>query len=75
MQRVGVVLLAVSQCPDGRVQMDSDEASRRLRDAGVVDGGGMSAEAALGKLHALLAAGQRGDGSAHWLRQDLCGEM
>jgi L-asparaginase len=73
--RAGVVLLAVSQCPDGRVQMDSYEASRRLRDADVVDGGGMTAEAALGKLHVLLAAGLRGDGCERWLRQDLCGEM
>ncbi|MDM0087233.1 MULTISPECIES: asparaginase [unclassified Variovorax] len=73
--RAGVLLLAVSQCADGRVRMDSYEASRRLRDAGVIDGGGMGVEAALGKLHALLAAGLTGADCAHWLRQDLCGEM
>ena len=73
--RAGVLLLAVSQCADGRVRMDSYDASRRLREAGVIDGGGMTAEAALGKLHALLAAGLRGAACERWLRQDLCGEL
>ena len=60
---------------DGRVRLNGYEASRRLADAGVIDGGGMSVEAALGKLYALLAAGLPGKACERWLRQDLCGEM
>lgn len=71
----GMVLVAVSQCPEGRVQIDTYEAGQRLREAGVIDGGGMTSEAALGKLHALLAAGLGGPDCRRWLRQDLCGEL
>ncbi|MGO4394597.1 asparaginase [Variovorax sp. M-6] len=71
----GMVLVAVSQCPEGRVQIDTYEAGQRLREAGVIDGGAMTSEAALGKLHALLAAGLGEPDCQHWLRQDLCGEL
>lgn len=71
----GMVLLAISQCPDGHARLDTYEAGQRLRDAGVIDGGGMTAEAALGKLHALLAAGLPAGECADWLQRNLCGEL
>ena len=46
-----------------------------LRDAGLVSGGGMTREAALGKLFALLAAGLDQAQVEHWFCRDLCGEM
>ncbi|MDH0059379.1 asparaginase, partial [Stutzerimonas stutzeri] len=50
-------------------------AGSALRDAGLVSGGGMTREAALGKLFALLAAGLDQAQVEHWFCRDLCGEM
>jgi len=73
-RRRGVVLLATSQCPHGHVQFGTYAAGNALRDAGLVGGDGMTREAALGKLFALLGAGLAADEAEHWLALDLCGE-
>lgn len=73
-RRRGVVLLATSQCPHGHVAFGVYAAGNVLRDAGLVGGDGMTREAALGKLFALLGAGLSADEAEHWLTQDLCGE-
>jgi L-asparaginase len=70
----GVVLAAISQCPQGSVLFDTYAAGSRLRDVGLVSGGGMTREAALGKLFALLGAGLSVDEAEHWFALDLCGE-
>ncbi|KRP60254.1 asparaginase [Pseudomonas orientalis] len=49
-----VVVVAITQCHEGGVELDVYEAGSRLRGVGVVSGGGMTREAAFGKLHALL---------------------
>ncbi|WP_434773182.1 asparaginase [Pseudomonas entomophila] len=72
--RDGVVIAAISQCPEGAVQFDTYEAGSRLRDTGLVSGGGMTREAALGKLFALLGAGLDAQDCEHWFGLDLCGE-
>ena len=46
----------------------------RLAACGLLDGGGMTREAALGKLFALLGAGLTSAEVAHWFAVDLCGE-
>ena len=70
----GVVLVAISQCPQGSVLFDTYAAGSRLRDAGLVSAGGMTREAVLGKLFALLGAGLDAATTEHWLALDLCGE-
>jgi L-asparaginase len=56
-QDKGVVVVAITQCHEGGVELDVYEAGSRLRDVGVLSGGGMTREAAFGKLNALLGAG------------------
>ncbi|SEJ29897.1 L-asparaginase [Ectopseudomonas oleovorans] len=71
----GVVLAAISQCPQGHVQFGVYAAGSRLAEVGLVSCGGMTREAALGKLFALLGAGLPQTEVEHWLARDLCGEM
>ena len=70
----GVMLVAISQCPEGAVAFDTYAAGNRLRAAGLVSGGGMTREAALGKLFALLGAGLDVEAAERWFALDLCGE-
>ncbi|MBK4999876.1 asparaginase [Pseudomonas sp. S31] len=71
----GVLLAAISQCPEGSVVFDTYAAGNRLRSAGLVSGGGMTREAALGKMFALLGAGVDIDAAEQWFALDLCGEL
>jgi len=70
----GVMLVAISQCPQGSVVFDTYAAGNRLRAAGLVSGGGMTREAALGKLFGLLGAGLDVEAAEQWFALDLCGE-
>ncbi|WDY57535.1 asparaginase [Pseudomonas sp. PSKL.D1] len=70
----GVMLVAISQCPEGSVVFDTYAAGNRLRAAGLVSGGGMTREAALGKMFALLGAGLDAEMTEQWFALDLCGE-
>ncbi|TWC39506.1 asparaginase [Pseudomonas sp. SJZ079] len=70
----GVVLAAISQCPHGHVEFGVYAAGSRLAGAGLVSAGGMTREAALGKLFALLGAGLSQAEVEHWFALDLCGE-
>ncbi|MDH1011735.1 asparaginase [Pseudomonas nicosulfuronedens] len=70
----GVVLAAISQCPQGHVAFDVYAAGSRLRDAGLVSGGGMTREAALGKLFSLIGSGLPPSEVERLFALDLCGE-
>ncbi|MFJ2549082.1 asparaginase [Pseudomonas sp. NPDC087612] len=70
----GVLIAAISQCPEGAVHFDTYAAGSRLRDTGLISAGGMTREAALGKMFALLGAGLDVQAAEHWFAQDLCGE-
>jgi L-asparaginase len=70
----GVVLAAISQCPHGHVEFGVYAAGRQLAAPGLVSAGGMTREAALGKLFALLGAGLAQAEVEHWFGLDLCGE-
>ena len=70
----GVMIVAISQCPVGSVVFDTYAAGSRLRDTGLVSGGGMTREAALGKLFGLLGAGLDVQAAERWFALDLCGE-
>jgi L-asparaginase len=71
----GVVVVAVTQCHEGGVELDVYEAGSRLRGAGVLSGGGMTREAAFGKLHALLGAGLNPAEVRRLVELDVCGEL
>ena len=71
----GVVVVAVTQCHEGGVELDVYEAGSRLRGAGVLSGGGMTREAAFGKLHGLLGAGLETTEVRRLVELDLCGEL
>ncbi|MFB4391950.1 MULTISPECIES: asparaginase [unclassified Pseudomonas] len=73
-RRSGVMIVAISQCPEGSVVFDTYAAGSKLRDTGLVSAGGMTREAALGKLFALLGAGLDVQTAEHWFALDLCGE-
>ena len=73
-RRRGVVLAAISQCPEGRIDFSTYAAGSRLAACGLLDGGGMTREAALGKLFALIGAGLDADAVGDWFARDLCGE-
>lgn len=74
-QNQGVVVVAITQCHEGGVELDVYEAGSRLRGVGVLSGGGMTREAAFGKLNALLGAGLPTAEVRRLAELDLCGEL
>ena len=74
-QQNGIVVVAITQCHEGGVELDVYEAGSRLREAGVLSGGGMTREAALGKLHALLGADLPLVEVRQLVELDVCGEL
>jgi len=71
----GICVIAITQCHEGGVELDVYEAGSRLRDVGVLSGGGMTREAAFGKLHALLGADLPPDEVRRLVEVDVCGEL
>ena len=74
-QQNGIVVVAITQCHEGGVELDVYEAGSRLREAGVLSGGGMTREAAFGKLHALLGADLPLVEVRQLVELDVCGEL
>ncbi len=70
----GVVLAAISQCPQGHVEFGVYAAGSALATTGLVSGGGMGREAALGKLFSLLGAGLSQAEVERLFALDMCGE-
>lgn len=71
----GVVLAAISQCPQGHVDFGIYAAGSALAATGLVSCGGMTREAVLGKLFSLLGSGLDQAEAERWLALDLCGEL
>ncbi|MEB0041770.1 asparaginase [Pseudomonas sp. MH10] len=71
----GICVVAITQCHEGGVELDVYEAGSRLRGVGVASGGGMTREAAFGKLHALLGAGLGIEEVRRLVELDVCGEL
>jgi L-asparaginase len=70
-----IVVVAITQCHEGGVELGVYEAGSRLRGVGVLSGGGMTREAVFGKLQALLGAGLPNDEVRRLVELDLCGEL
>ena len=71
----GIAVVAITQCHEGGVELDVYEAGSRLRGVGVLSGGGMTREAAFGKLNALIGAGLGTQEVRRLVELDLCGEL
>lgn len=71
----GKIILNVTQCPAGEVDMDLYATGKSLKNAGVISGGDMTTEAALGKLFCLMGKHAVNDDVKKLLGQDLRGEI
>ncbi|UVM21912.1 asparaginase [Pseudomonas wadenswilerensis] len=71
----GIVVVAITQCHEGGVELDVYEAGSRLRQVGVLSGAGMTRETLFGKLQLLLGCGLPVTEVRRLVEQDLCGEL
>lgn len=71
----GVVIVGVTQCMRGRVDLASYAAGSKLVDAGVISGFDMTIEAALGKLLYLFGRELATDDVKRAMQRDLRGEL
>lgn len=73
--RSGKVILNVTQCLSGEVDMDIYATGRALKDAGVVSGYDITTESALGKLFYLMGCYDDNDRVKELLGRNLKGEI
>ena len=72
---MGKILLNVTQCKSGTVNMDLYATGSTLKHAGVLSGGDITTEAALGKLFCLMGRSDNNSWVKTMLERDLCGEI
>ncbi|MBR3405338.1 MAG: asparaginase [Bacteroidales bacterium] len=71
----GKILLNVTQCKSGTVNMDLYATGASLKHAGVLSGADITTEAALGKLFCLMGRSNDNKWVKTMLEKDLCGEI
>ena len=71
----GKILLNVTQCKSGTVNMDLYATGTTLKHAGLLSGRDITTEAALGKLFCLMGRSQDNGWVKTMLEKDLCGEI
>ena len=72
---LGKILLNVTQCTAGSVNMDLYATGKALKEAGVVSGYDITTEAALGKLFVLMGQSDDNGWVKAWLGENLSGEI
>ena len=71
----GKILLNVTQCKAGTVNMDLYATGASLKNVGVLSGADITTEAALGKLFSLMGRSENDKWVKTMLEKDLCGEI
>ncbi len=71
----GIVIVNVTQCGNGCVLPYRYETGRKLREAGVISGHDLTAEAAITKLMHLLAVTDDSSEVKRMMEENICGEM
>ena len=71
----GKILLNVTQCKAGTVNMDLYATGASLKHIGVLSGADITTEAALGKLFSLMGRSENNKWVKTMLEKDLCGEI
>jgi len=72
---MGKILLNVTQCKSGTVNMDLYATGAMLKRAGVLSGSDITTEAALGKLFSLMGRNEQNQWVKTMLEKNLCGEI
>ena len=72
---MGKILLNVTQCKAGTVNMDLYATGASLKHVGVLSGADITTEAALGKLFSLMGRSENNKWVKTMLEKDLCGEI
>lgn len=71
----GIVILNITQCPNGEVDQHRYRGGLELDHIGVVPGHDLTSEAALTKLMYLFGRGMKADDVKYYMQRNLCGEM
>jgi L-asparaginase len=71
----GILVLAISQCGEGSVELSTYAAGGALAEAGVFGGFDLTREAALTKMHVLFAHSLTVAEVARLMQENLCGEL
>ena len=72
---MGKILVNVTQCQSGTVNMDLYATGKALKDAGVINGYDMTTESALGKLFYLMGKSQDNEWVKNMMTRNLKGEI
>lgn len=71
----GIIVLNITQCQAGRVDMDTYSTGKSLKNAGVIGGSDCTTEAAVAKLFFLLGQYSNNEIIADLLRKNIRGEL